>query len=199
MKKTVLVFFVLLGVMVSSGLCEDVLYLKNGKILRGDIIQETPYSIKIQSKDSLKAIYMEEIDHVERGKDPGGGMIVSSSGEVVFSELASIPQRKKELIVRFLRASGIYESAAKSLDGVVKDLPDKDQIKIKKLLSPDELVLQIVPIYAAYYNEEEILVMIGFYENPVIQKNMKLTSEITKNTLNELAKYLSQKLQTMPQ
>jgi len=198
MKKAIVALLFLTCFMASNGFCEDFVYLKNGKAVSGEIVQETPYSVKIRkSNGSVEGFYADEIERVVRGNDSSAQLTGAPDEKAVFPELSAIPDRKKELILRFLKVSGVYESVSESLDSVVKNLSEDKRAEIRKILSVDDLIMQVVPIYAAYYNEEEISVLIDYYGNPVIQKNMKLTPQILQSVLNEVMKHLSQKLQTL--
>ncbi len=198
MKKIACVSLFLIFLMASNGFCLDTIYFKNGRTIQGEIIQETPYSVKIRkSGGAVDAFYSDEIDRIERGKQSDFEAIQSPEGEVVFPELALISEKKKSMIMRLLKVSGVYESVEATMDSIVKNLSKDKEEEIRKVLSVDELVQQIVPIYAAYYNEEEIAVLTDYYGNSTIQKNMRLTPKILEAALNEVMKHLSQKMQTL--
>ncbi len=73
-KKAVLILFLLFGTMLSYGQegYEEVVYLKNGSVIRGVIIEQIPnVSIKIETADRNIFVYkMEEIEKITKERIP---------------------------------------------------------------------------------------------------------------------------------
>lgn len=98
MKKylTILLFAVITTFSFAQGTYEEVVYLKNGSIIRGVIIEQVPNKIiKIQTADRSIFVYrMDEIEKITKESIPGEKIVNTSSkrkGYIGLSIGASIP------------------------------------------------------------------------------------------------------------
>ena len=69
MKKIVICLFALMiSTMAFATMAQDVVYLKNGSMIKGSVIEMIPnQSIKVQTADGSLFVYqMNEVDRIER-------------------------------------------------------------------------------------------------------------------------------------
>ena len=165
----------------------DAVYLNDGKRIEGTILQESKYFVKIEVKGVPMTYYINEIKNIERSQ-------LSQPQAQVASQSQQIPDETRQLIRRFLEINGVREGISRRLqEAIDKDAPENRE-KLRQLLSADEIVDRLVPIYANHYTVDEINQLIQFYSSPLGHKQLELAPAIMEETVQQSLKYFQDKL-----
>lgn len=99
---------------------EDVVYLKNGSVIRGVIIEQVPnVSLKIQTADRNVFVFrIEEVEKITKEVKPGKSRQQKSDEEVRGFDNADIKQSGYSLIAELVMAVGYDDFAEKASFGV---------------------------------------------------------------------------------
>lgn len=179
------VFFILSLVLLTAGpVWADKLIFKNGKTVEGKIYEDTGYSVKIMVGKIPYTYYKNEIES-----------IVKDTDAPVSTEAPVMTPQKKELILRLLEANGARDNISKIFQQIVQETPAESQADMRELLKTDEVIEQIIPVYASYYTEAELKELIIFYKSPAGSKHISVTPLVMEDTMKEVAAYFQQKIQ----
>ena len=99
-------------------------------------------------------------------------------------------QTKNDDIIKLLRVSGAGKLADQMMPilisqfkQLVPDIPDAFWVKFRERLNIDEFILACVPVYSKYYTHDEIKQLIRFYESPIGKKMIKVTPQLSQETM----------------
>ncbi|MFQ5781150.1 MAG: DUF2059 domain-containing protein [Nitrospiria bacterium] len=89
-----------------------------------------------------------------------------------------------------LEVSGASKQGRRVTDQIIgsqrkrmPDIPERFWDDLKAEVDPDDLNLQIIPIYAKHFTVEEMRAIIAFYKTPAGRKLLSKLSVITKESL----------------
>lgn len=145
---------------VVTGASADTVYLKNGKAVKGELLSETKYSVKIMINKFPETFYWDQIDRVEREDDKP---VYGTSDE-------KVSEKKKELLLHLIDINGDLERIKSDLRSDAVSFPLRWRKRLDERLNEKELAVRVAYIYAKYFTEQEIEEMIRFYDSPVGQK-----------------------------
>lgn len=87
--KVIVLSMWLIFILTSFGLA-DIVYLKDGSILRGEIIEETNESITIESKDYWKIIQRTDIQKIVREAKKDKELVITQAPSMGITLLAGV-------------------------------------------------------------------------------------------------------------
>jgi hypothetical protein len=163
---------------------EDAIYLKNGKVIKGDIMNETDYSVKIMSKGFPQTFYRQEIDRIEKDED------VVQQAMITPQAKEGLTSQQKELIKRLLEANGVRDVISNNIAKMMNQAPTDLQTTLRAKLSVDDIIEKIIPVYAKYYTEEEIEKLLAFYKTELGRKTLETSPKIIEDTMRETLVHL---------
>ncbi len=184
MKKLIFIVLFLFIPAISSA---DLIYLKNGKLIEGQIFKETEFSVRINVNGAPYVYYREEIDHIDRINSVE--MIEKEMKERMTGEKAKEIERERGLIVRLLEVNGARESMIRVFSQIIDQAPEEARNDLRKMLKVDKVIEMVVPTYAGHYDETELKELIGFYTSPTGKKHLELTPKIMAESLDAANKY----------
>jgi uncharacterized protein len=190
MKKIVgwtAAIFLVLSAMVHA----DTIYLKDGKKVTGQIVEDRGHSVRIIVAQVPYVYYKSEIERVVKGEEPQEQKLMPEKQEI--KEIKEIPSEKKELILRLLDANGARDNMNRNFVQIVEEAPEAERSQIRELLKTDEIIQQLVPVYEKYYSVEELKELITFYKSPTGAKHVANTPKIMEETIKVTAKYFQDK------
>jgi len=168
----------------------DVIYLKNGQKVRGEIFQETGYSYKVKVNGVPTTYYINEVEKVIKGDEPAAPVSAGTAAP------AAVSDAKKELVLRLLDANGSRQSMVRIFNQIIGKLPEKDRPAAQAILKVDEVINHLVPVYAKYYTEADLKELIVFYRSPVGAKQVQNTPQLMEEVMQEVTKYFQTKVGT---
>ncbi len=113
---------------------------------------------------------------------------VSSSAFAQVPAPAIAPETK-ELVRRLLEANGMRASLIRIFEDIISRAPADSHQELRKLLKPDVIIDNIVPVYAKHFTPAELSELIAFYKSPVGVKNLALTPQLMTEVMQVSQKY----------
>jgi|GEM_PF-4186397 len=181
MKKIGIFVGVFVALIVGRGFA-DVVHLKDGASVRGKIISETKYSVKMMVGDLPKVFYSDQIDHVEH-VDP------EREAAMAQAEAGIISDKKRELIFQLLEVNQAMAGIRQTVASFMKSLSPQKQEELKNRLNAEALAEQLIPVYAKYFTEEDLAVMIQYFSSPAGQHATEAAPQIMKESVRVAAEY----------
>lgn len=186
MKQIILLFFFLwtAGIQFAEA---EVIFLKSGKIIDGQITERTSHQVQLLVNGDTITYPMSQVFRIIK------------DGESIFEitddekERSQDYSEKKELIIRLLFALNVPDSLNKLFLRLSNEAPEEAREEIVKLLKTDVILERIIPIYDTYYSEEELKSLIEFYSSPLGQKHLNTTPLIMEQTMRNCMEYFEEK------
>ncbi len=172
----------------------DVIYLKNGKAVQGVIYQEGKYSVKMRvgKKGIPKTFYRKEIDRVVREDKEK-----AAEEALLKKAMETISDSKRELIERLLDANGARESMQNVFTQIIQRAPEEGRDDVRALLRVDEVIEELIPVYAKYFTETDLRELIAFYKSPTGRKHLDSVPKIIEDTMKVTTKYFKDKVASL--
>lgn len=106
---------------------------------------------------------------------------------------APLPQgEKKQLILQLIDAMGTKLAMQTTFEQIIKEAPAQDAEQLKKALNLDDVISRLVPVYDKYFSEEEIKVLLSFYQSPVGRKLIKVTPLLMDESMKANMNYFQE-------
>jgi hypothetical protein len=171
MKK----IFILMGFILSLSSLSfaETIYLKNGRSVEGKILTQDTVGVTVMVSGRPKKYFRTQIERIEKEEAVDDGMFYGD-----------ISVEKSDLISRLIDSNGISKILRKSLNILIMQAPEGDEERYKEIFSIEEAKAKLAPIYAEYYSEEELEVLVNFYETNAAQKMQSLTQEIMQKVMS---------------
>jgi len=178
----------------------DVLYLRNGTSVEGDIVfQERDFvTIKVGGRmqqyvtDTIRFIEKDgEYIYLDEEKDqPEVGVELESAspsdaGES-FESLA--------LLDELIQLMGIREKIESQLDKALSRLPLEQRGIVEEAIDINEIVEKTKSVYEKYYSIKELKELVEFYRSETGQKLLNVTENFSRDVMGVMAEYLRSKL-----
>lgn len=184
-------FIFLAAFMLVASFCSmssaEIIYLKDGRVLREKIVERKSYYIITKVGRVFNRYYLGQIDRIEEET-------LVDDMDVDQLEVEGVSIDKAKLIVVFLDICGVRRNMEQNLKRVLDDVPEEQRGFYKKLFNTDEIIERLVPLYDKYYTEKELWDIIEFYESPSGKKNLEVTPEIMKESIGVSLKYFEEKM-----
>lgn len=172
----------------------DTVYLKDGKVIEGDIVEDHPRYIMLDDGgDFPRRYYRELIEWIDEADEAPEDVDIELP-DLPSGDFGNIPQSKAKLILGLLSVNGTREIMEKNKEEVLETLPVEQQEDLNILIDIDELISRMVPVYAKQFSESEIKAMYLFYDSPAGRKSRQQAPEILQQTMKESLKYFKEKL-----
>lgn len=189
MKRFLFCLTILLTAAVSAH-AGDKVYLKNGKMVEGEILSQTKYSLKIKVDGFPKTFYTDEVDRVEATskvkKEPAVADTVADTDTVTEDALTD---EKKAVILEFLKVTGTQESLRSSLLVGLAKVPAQERQRFEGYMKADEILDQLVPVYAKRFTMAELQELIVFYSSPTGKKFLANMPDIMQESIQAMLTY----------
>lgn len=176
----------------------ETLHLKNGKVVIGQVIKETDYSIQLKVNSIPFTYYKEEIEYIDNGETPLDVIDKAVKEEIKKEDIKQdikedkAAVRKRELITRLLDVNGARDAMSRIFLQIIDQAPKENQDDLRSMLKVDRVIEQLVPIYEKNYEETEITELINFYTSPTGKKNLQLIPQIMQESLEVATKYFKE-------
>jgi len=203
MKK---IFFVFMFFFLMISICSaETVFLKSGRVIKGDILEKTATQIKINANGMTLTYYMDEVDRIEGASAPLGGAASpvspsTTSAQAPVTTTSRIAtdyalMSKKDLILKYMEATGAKGNMRRTFAEIIDAAsPDKKE-ELKRVLNLDDVMNELVPVYEQYFTVQDLQELIAFYESPLGQKVLKTAPLILKDSMDRSVKYFKGKLE----
>lgn len=190
-KLFIIVFF--LTMVVSSARAETI-YLNDGRVIKGKIINRGAYDVTVREGAMPRKFFNDQILRIEQDEAPVNAA-QGAIGAVDSSRLAGISAEKVNLIVEFIEASGIRQSVQVNIERIIAQSPAEKQAELRTIFDINGIIQQLVPIYDKYYSPEELKEITAFYKTPAGQKMIEATPKIMSEFLQASVDAIRQRSQ----
>ena len=169
----------------------ETVYLKNGQVIEGQIIERKPIYIMIQVAGAPYKYYKQQIDHIEENKkelpalhQPGAAL--------ENMRVEGISEEKVKLITELMEAAGIKTNMEKNFQLILAQAPVEKKEELEKLLDIRAIFQKIIPIYDKYYSDLELRQLIDFHRSPLGVKTLEATPKILKEAAEASIEYFKE-------
>lgn len=163
------------------------LFLKNGSIVEGEIIENTGYAVRVKIGDKERTIFSTDILRIVReDEELFGKTKEEKEAEKLYAE-------KKELVLRLLTANQAMEGINLFFKQLIDQAPKETHEELKKIFKINEIMDQVVPIYIKHYSIEELRDIVNFYTSPSGVKHVKITPIIMEETMRTTYEYFQKR------
>lgn len=200
MRIITLVLF--LTLLIQTPASAETIYLKDGTSQQGQIVGENvdSYTLRVGGKNTR--IFKNQIDRIEKDdvKQAPSPLTQQLQQEGYISEeemkhMEILTDEKKALILKLLEINGTVDLLEKNKNEVLTKTPIEQYDAINELIDIDQLLGDIVPIYAKYYSSDELKQIISFYESPAGQKIIHSTPQVMQEVVQASVQYFQKRLQ----
>ena len=168
MRTNLIIISLFLTIAISAAHAETI-YLKDGRVIKGKIINRGAYDVTIREGAMPRKYYNDQILRIEQDEAPAGS--ARPAGQAMSEE-------KIALIVEFIKVSGMRQSMEATIERIVTQAPVEKQAELRILFNISGIVQQLIPVYDKYYSSEELREIIVFYKTPAGQKMIQVTPQI---------------------
>ena len=224
MNKRIIAGVLAVGVLFFQSICSaETLYLKNGKKIRGQIVEKNDKLVKVDISGVKITYYNDEIDRIEaadaqvsanteKKSEPAvSPSLPSASTEIPSAPRASFPvpsteptpsssgavnisDAKKSLILELIDVSGTKETMSQMFSQIISQAPVEQAASLKSVLNINEIISRLVPIYDKYFNEGELKELIAFYKGETGRKLIKVMPLLMEDSMNASMAYFQEKM-----
>lgn len=180
--------FILGLLLLGTSSWADIVYLKDGRVFEGKIVDKNSYSIKIEVNGNVEFFYSGQVDRIVEDKKMGQEVKVTAA------DFTDIPQSKVDAIIHLVQGNGLAATLQRSVEDAIKNSPEDRREEFKRIFNFDEILKILIPIFDTYYNEAEINELIKIYQMPVRQKEIKNTPPIMRESMEAIVKYVQEKV-----
>lgn len=181
---------VLGGILAATTLNAETIHLKNGEQIEAQIIARDGISVTIKKGTFPEKIYLSDIDRIEAPIDAYVPKAFSADPEV----FKKISKSKAALILRLLNANGTRSVMEKNIAKVIDDAPPEREPELRKMFDINDILENLIPVYAEYYDEKELNELIRFYESPIGQKLLQTAPTILERSTYTSIRYFQERI-----
>ncbi len=189
MKK--LILFALVALMGTSTAHAETVIMKDGRIIKGQIVENGHYYIKIMEPGKLPyQIYKEQIQQIMEDVDPleWNPDLINANG------FEGISAAKVLLIIEHMEANGARVNIQRNMEAVLGRAEGAEKERLVELLQIHEIVSALIPIYDDVYSESELRELNTFLKTPTGSKLISVTPEIMKASVGVVSDYFRSQL-----
>ena len=192
MKRKIFFTLIFLMLITSWGYGETI-FLKNGKMIKGEILEDSDSGINVKQDGQVQTIYRYQILRIVKdGEDVFGLTEQEKEAEKKAAE-------KRELVLRLMEANKARENINIVFQQIISEAPEETREELKKIFKTDEIIERVVPIYEKYYTIDELREIVNFYKSPAGSKHVRISPTIMEETLRSAFEYFQEKADEFPQ
>lgn len=185
----------------------EVIYLKNGKTVEGEITERDSHRIKIETNGISLTYYMDEIERIGDvviqpaelvtpeviKKDPS--LSVATPGPAGSSISARSASSKDELVKQLIEVSGAKKNLVKIYNDMLAQASLEEIEQIRAIFRIEEIIAELIPVYNKYFTESELAELVRFYNSKAVKKMMQNSQALMQESVQATLNYFQKKLQ----
>lgn len=169
----------------------ETIYLKDGRAVKGKIVNKDSYGVVIQEGMMPRRYYSDQILRID--SDVPEPEPTAAPADTTASALANIAPGKVSLIKTLIEVSGARQNMQANIKRIIAQAPAENQPELKTIFDLDAFIAQLIPLYDKYYSEEDLRQIIAFYQSPAGQKVIEVTPKIMGEAMQASLQYFQQK------
>lgn len=190
MKKTVLTVMFL--TLVCSTARAELIYLKDGRVIKGKVVEKGNYYIKVLEGRLPKLYYNEQIEKIMDEEEP----YKWDPSQIDANGFPGIPPTKVLLILEHLELNGARVNIQRNIEILRANAPKSKLGKVEEVMRINDLIKVIIPVYAATFTEEEFKEMNTFLKTPTGSKMILVADDMIRDTAEVMVDYFKERLKT---
>lgn len=197
MQKYLLVGVLLIMVASASTAYADTVYLKNGDIISGEILEHDDASVRVQVGPVPRRFSADQVDFIEKDGDIitlAGSEPPAPEDKSLDSSLPGLSMSKEDVILKLIDVSGMRASIQKNVEGAIDNMPLSARPKFENLINVDDIINNLIPVYSQHYSLQELNNLVEFYQTPTGQKLLETTPVIAQEAMQATADYFKKKI-----
>lgn len=198
MKK--MLWLLVLCVSLSSLAYADQIYLKSGRMIEGTIVEQTTDQIKIDLDGFILSYYLDEVDHIKKDSDSSltdHASVLRSTEDLSSRDSAnssSVSARQHQLVLTYMDVTGVKGQMNQSFAEIIAQAPQEDRRQLRQILVVDDVLDELVGVYAQYFSEQDLEELIRFYQSPLGQKVLLTSPLILQESAEKSLEYFQGKI-----
>lgn len=171
----------------------EIIYFKDGRVIRGKIVERGNYYIKVMEGRIPKQYYNEEIDKIvdedlKYKWDPS---------QIDASSFPGITPIKVLLILEHLELNGARVGIQRNIELLLDQTPEGQHAKVRELLRITEIVKVIIPVYSETYSEQELREMNDFLKTPTGSKMVSVAPAMVEATAKVMVEFFKGRMEEL--
>ncbi len=213
MKKIALLFSIFFFM---ASLCSaETIYLKNGRVIKGTVVQKTDDKITVNSSGIELTYFADEIDRIEgsaavatpepltvpvlqEAVAPKPNEIPKTEAPAVLTQGGAeeqAPLDKKTLILKYMEVTGAKANMQTTFADIINSADPAKKDALAQTLNLDDIISQLIPVYEKYFTEQDLQELIAFYESRVARKLFEVEPLLLKDVMETSRQYLEGKIE----
>jgi hypothetical protein len=191
-KEVIFLSVFMLVVSFCSTCFAETIYLRDGRILKEEIIEIGKFYIVTQVGNFPHKYYLGQIDRIE--EDTLEDTVDMENIDVDQFETTGMAIDKAKSIVILIDVSGVRQNMEQNLQQVIDGIPEEQRDVYERLFNVDEIIERLIPLYDKYYTEKELWDIVEFYDSPAGKKALEVTPKIMKESIGVSLEYFKEKM-----
>lgn len=199
----IIVVFLMWGV---KGVVASELVLKDGRVLKGDIVDKSDQSVRISVGGAVSTYFSDEvktIDGVDWAQSVKKQVVeapkpAATKTVVPIASTTSTPMspERKALIKKFLDVFGTTQAMEQNfkmmIDQMAKERPE-EAAKMRDRIVVNEILDELLPMYDKYFTDDDLNAYIAFYQSPQGQKLTQSLPNMMRDSIEISTRYVQRK------
>jgi len=184
--------------LISSAATAETINFKDGRSLKGKIVQQDDSQVKVDLKGVTMTYYKDEIKDIDgvaveqpaavtkapakqEAVEPMPALepaVAEPAPQPAAAAVSEDPAQKRELVLKFIDVFGTRKAMTDNFNAILNELgrqkPEEAQ-KIRDKFNIDEVIERLIPSYEKQFSSEDLQAYIDFYSSP---RGKKLTTSI---------------------
>ncbi|MFC1510119.1 DUF2059 domain-containing protein [Candidatus Omnitrophota bacterium] len=171
----------------------DTIYLKNGKVIQGEVVHETSYYITVVEDNKMVDYFEDEVERVEKGESAGG--VQEEAAQLIPDMKFGNPKQK--LILTLMEVNGTSKDIEARINALLNEVDADKREALRVAFKLEEVLNSLVPIYEKYYTQDELQQIVDFHKSPVGKKVYDVTPDLINDALEAIVKYFRLKFDSV--
>lgn len=180
MKKFI---FLSLFLLAATSAGAETVYLKNGVVASGKIVEKTGASLLLDVGGTKVTYYNDEIDRIEEG---------DAAPAAAPAAAAPVSEAKRKLILQFIDVFGTRSSMSANFEQMMNSMSPADAAKMRTAFKIDDIIEALIPLYDKYFSEADLQSFINFYGSEDGKKLVSTIPQIMRGSVEISAKYFEE-------
>ncbi len=176
--------------LLTASAAAETIYLKNGQVVEGEIIEKKPFYIMIQVKGVPTKYYKQQIDRIEEKKKDSA--IFSPNMSLENLQVEGISEEKIKLILELMEVMGMKANMQKNFQNLLTQAPAEKKLELEKILDMSAIFKKIIPVYDKYYSQTDLKELINFYRSSLGIKALEVSPKIFKESAEATIEYFKE-------
>lgn len=176
--------------LLTASAAAETIYLKNGQVVEGEIIEKKPFYIMVQVGGVPYKYYKQQIDRIEEKEKVSA--IPSQNMSLENLQVEGISEEKIKLILELMEVMGMKATMQKNFQNLLTQAPAEKKLELEKLLDMSAIFKKIIPVYDKYYSQTDLKELINFYRSSLGIKVLEVSPKVFKESAEATIEYFKE-------